>query len=260
MPLLLYLGLALYLLTAGAHLLLLRNGTVVRSPWSIRLLWSTVVCWLVIFAGFGLVDGWHVTSTQRWLWSSSLFLLVLPEVTKRWLDMENVTVTTTALAALLACLGYFSDTAQTQDFAHSGTLLKLHIGLAFIGLTAFAFGAATSLLYLFQERALRQNPSLTLKRRMPPLVKIDLLAFRSIVFGFPCYTAAILLGGVFAIRDASVGIAFTYWVALGSWLIYAFMLQARLVAGLRGQRAAKLTLLGLVGLLFVVGQYLVRGV
>ena len=95
---------------------------------------------------------------------------------------------------------------------------------------------------------------------MPPLVKIDLLAFRSIVFGFPCYTAAILLGGVFAIRDSSVGIAFTYWVALGSWLIYAFMLQARLVAGLRGQRAAKLTLLGLVGLLFVVGQYLVRGV
>ena len=188
------------------------------------------------------------------------FLLVLPEVTKRWLDMENVTVTTTALAALLACLGYFSDTTQTQDFAHSGTLLKLHIGLAFIGLTAFAFGAATSLLYLFQERALRQNPSLTLKRRMPPLVKIDLLAFRSIVFGFPFYTAAILLGGAFAIRDASVGIAFTYWVALGSWLIYAFMLQARLVAGLRGQRAAKLTLLGLVGLLFVVGQYLVRGV
>ena len=259
MPLLLYLGLALYLLTAGAHLLLLRKGTVVRSPWSIRLLWGTVGCWLVIFAGFGLVEGWLVTSTQRWLWSSSLLLLLLPEVTKQWLDMENVTVTTTALAALLACLGYFSDTTQTHAFHQSGLLLKLHIGLAFIGLTAFAFGAATSLLYLFQERALRENPSLTLKRRMPPLVKIDLLAFRSIVFGFPCYTAAILLGGVFAIRDASIGIALSYWVALGSWLIYAFMLQARLVAGLRGQRAAKLTLIGLVGLLFVVGQYLVRG-
>ena len=68
MPILLYLGLALYLITAGAHLLLLRNGTVVRSQWSIRLLWGTVICWVVLFAGFGLVDGWSVTSTQRWLW------------------------------------------------------------------------------------------------------------------------------------------------------------------------------------------------
>ena len=79
--------------------------------------------------------------------------------------MENVTVTTTALAALLACLGYFSDTTQTQDFAHSGTLLKLHIGLAFVGLTAFAFGAALLTIFFRSGRCVRTIA--TLKRRCP---------------------------------------------------------------------------------------------
>ena len=164
------------------------------------------------------------------------------------------------LSTFLAVLGFFAENAGTVRTEEFGTLLKVHIGLAFVGVTAFGFSAAVAILYLLQSRALKRDPSSTLQRRLPPLVTVDRLGFRAILVGFPFYTGALLIGSAFAISDESLKISAGYWLSLLSWVIYGFIVQVRVSMGWRGKRIAQLTILGLVGIIAVLVQYSSRGV
>lgn len=141
--------------------------------------------------------------------------------------------------------------------------LPLHVTLAFLGNAVFALAFAVSLIYLFQERYLKHKKISALLKRLPSLESLDRMNYRLLVWGFPLMTLGIITGSLWAgihwgdywswePRQISSGIA---------WLFYGALLHARITAGLRGKKAAILTMFGFCVVLgyFLMGDALFPG-
>jgi cytochrome c-type biogenesis protein CcsB len=124
--------------------------------------------------------------------------------------------------------------------------LPVHVILAFLGNAVLALAFGVSLIYLLQERHLKHKKMTALMKRFPPLESLDRLNYILLVWGFPLMTLGILTGSLWA------GIHWgNYWswdprqISSGiAWLLYGALLHARLTAGLRGKKAAILTMFG----------------
>jgi ABC-type uncharacterized transport system permease subunit len=141
-----------------------------------------------------------------------------------------------------------------------GTLGRIHISLATIGVGVFALASALSAIYLVEERALKKKKfdAAAFKDRGAPLEPLDRLAHRLVWVGFPIFTAAIVLGAIWVSRLGESLDRPEYPLAAVTWLTYAGLLVARQVYGWRGRRAARLTLAGFAAALAVLVIYLVR--
>ena len=80
---------------------------------------------------------------------------------------------------------------------------------------------------------------------MPDAETLDRLAHRTMMFGFPIWTFAIIAGAIWA--DSAWG---RYWGwdpketwSFITWVVYACYLHARATAGWRGRKAAAISLL-----------------
>ncbi|MCA9545112.1 MAG: cytochrome c biogenesis protein CcsA [Myxococcales bacterium] len=222
------------------------------AAWLLR---GSLVFWGVLLVAFAIQAGVG-GSTRLWLgvsgWSlGALYLFLL-----RRHPITALGSFVSALATVLASLALLMHrpSAALTDPTWGAWILRIHIGLAFIGVTAFGFATAVSLVYLLQARALKSKRRTGLRKRLPPLEVLDSLSLRSIIVGFPFYTVALLLGSAQAVRGEG-GVKLAYILACVSWAIYGAVLQARLTAGWRGRRAAILTAVGLVATLGVVALY-----
>ena len=123
---------------------------------------------------------------------------------------------------------------------HTGWIF-LHVALLLAAYAALLLSLLASLLYLIQERRLKQkSPTFTW---LPPLETIDQIALKSLLFGFPCMTAGLLIGSLIA--QATVGASYfrdpKILLAFAMWLVYIAMIHIRRIAGLRGRRAVYLS-------------------
>lgn len=123
--------------------------------------------------------------------------------------------------------------------------LGIHTVLAFLSNAAFALAFGIGLMYLVQEHHVKSKHLGGLFERLPSLQTLDDTNYRLITWGFPLLTLAIITGALWA--QSALG---NYWnwdpretVSLITWLIYAIILHARLIAGWRGRRAALLSIL-----------------
>jgi len=119
--------------------------------------------------------------------------------------------------------------------------IVLHVGLLLAAYAALILSLLASLLYLIQERRLKQKlPTLP---GLPPLETADQIALKSLLFGLPCMTAGLLIGSLLAqvtvgasyFRDPKILLAFAMWLA------YVAMIYIRRHSGLRGRRAIYLS-------------------
>ncbi len=124
--------------------------------------------------------------------------------------------------------------------------LGIHTIFAFLGNAAFALAFGIGSMYLVQEHYVKSKRLGGLFERLPSLQTLDEINYRLITFGFPLLTLAIITGALWA--ETAWG---SYWNwdaretwSLITWLIYAIVLHARLVAGWRGKRAALLSMVG----------------
>jgi cytochrome c-type biogenesis protein CcsB len=165
--------------------------------------------------------------------------------------------------------------------------LKIHVFAAIAGSSLFALGGGVlTILYLIKRRSegkqasalAAQTPKPILggstdvtdpphfvagaddpvgaeepRRRgiLPASAVLDRMAYRTIAFGFPIWTFAVIAGAIWA-QDAWG----RYWGwdpketwAFITWVIYAGYLHARATAGWKGTRAAVVALVGFVSLL-----------
>lgn len=130
--------------------------------------------------------------------------------------------------------------------------LGVHTLLAFLGDAAFAMAAGIGLMYLVQEHFVKSKHLGDLFRRLPSLQGLDEINYRLISIGFPLLTIAIITGALWA--ESAWG---SYWRwdpkevwSLITWIIYALVLHVRLTAGWRGKRAAILSIIGFLTVLF----------
>jgi cytochrome c-type biogenesis protein CcsB len=166
--------------------------------------------------------------------------------------------------------------------------LKIHVLAAIIGSSLYALGGGVlTILYLFkysserrQAAALGDHPIPPVmgasqdladpphfvagsddpvgetsdpRRRgiLPPSAVLDRMAYRTIAFGFPIWTFAVIAGALWA--QEAWG---RYWGwdpketwAFITWVIFAGYLHARATSGWKGTRAAVVALVGFVSLL-----------
>jgi ABC-type uncharacterized transport system permease subunit len=130
--------------------------------------------------------------------------------------------------------------AATNPMIHTGWIF-LHVALLLAAYAALLISLFASLLYLIQERRLKQKlPALSW---LPSLEATDQIAQKSLLFGLPCMTAGLLIGSLIA--QATVGASYfrdpKILLAFAMWLVYIAMIHIRRIAGLRGRRAVYLS-------------------
>ncbi len=123
---------------------------------------------------------------------------------------------------------------------HTGWIF-LHVALLLAAYAALLLSLLASLLYLIQERRLKQkSPTLP---SLPSLETTDQIALKALLFGLPCMTAGLLIGSLIA--QATVGPSYfrdpKILLAFAMWLVYVLMIFIRRHSGLRGRRAVYLS-------------------
>jgi cytochrome c-type biogenesis protein CcsB len=128
--------------------------------------------------------------------------------------------------------------------------LAVHVSTAIIGFGVFFVSGIASVLYLLRTR--RQVAPGGIVARLPSAASLDRVAHRTVVFGFPIWTFAVIAGAIWA--EAAWG-RFWGWDpketwAFIAWVVYAAYLHARTTAGWRGRPAAWVNVVGLVVMIF----------
>lgn len=161
------------------------------------------------------------------------------------LSAIGVVVGPLAATMVAGAVYFFGEPAPIPPEMRSAWL-PIHVTLAFLGNAVFGVAFAVSLVYLFQEGRLKSRRGAWLLRRLPSLEQLDRVNYRCLVWGFPLLTLGIITGGVWAANTWG-----HFWsgeareiLSLVTWLVYAGLLQFRLMGGLRGRRAATLTIVG----------------
>jgi len=123
--------------------------------------------------------------------------------------------------------------------------LPIHVTLAIFGYSLFVLAASVSLVYLAYESRLKaKRPLPNEGERLPSLEKLDRINYHLLGWGFLMLSLAIVSGAIWA--DSIWGHFWTWepvesW-SLALWIMYAALLESRITVGLRGRRAAALTI------------------
>jgi cytochrome c-type biogenesis protein CcsB len=138
--------------------------------------------------------------------------------------------------------------------------ITIHVTTISIGTGIFMVSFVSTVLYLVRRRwelavEAGRTPTrfpVTLGARLPTTDVLDRMAYRTVAFGFPIYTFAIITGAIWA--EAAWG---RYWGwdpketwAFITWVVYAAYLHARATAGWRGTAAARVNLLAFTTMVF----------
>jgi ABC-type uncharacterized transport system permease subunit len=152
--------------------------------------------------------------------------------------------------------------AEPGTLSMGSALGRLHVFLATVGVAVFGLAAALAVVYLIEDRRLRQRRFSGTLGKEAPLATLDRLALRCVSVGFPIFTLALLTGAVWVARLGAIfgrmPLRPEYLFAVATWVAFGVMLLARVGAGWRGRRAAWLTLGGFASALLVLVGYFVR--
>jgi ABC-type uncharacterized transport system permease subunit len=146
-------------------------------------------------------------------------------------------------ATLFALARIGGGTGIGERSSYGNLFLVLHVGLVLAAFAGFTLAAALSVLYLWQERRLKERVPTILRMRAPSLLTLETLAGRTIAFALPALTLGIGVG-LLRLRDDGGGFDALMVVTLLTWVVYGFYLVLRYEFGWRGRRAAYLALVG----------------
>ncbi|MGY1837820.1 MULTISPECIES: c-type cytochrome biogenesis protein CcsB [unclassified Modestobacter] len=135
--------------------------------------------------------------------------------------------------------------------------LAVHVSTATLGFGIFFVSGIASILFLVRSRresraAAGEALAPSLLDRLPSAAALDRTAHRTVVFGFPIWTFAVIAGAIWA--ESAWG-RFWGWDpketwAFIAWVVYAAYLHARTTSGWRGRPAAWINIVGLVVMIF----------
>jgi cytochrome c-type biogenesis protein CcsB len=138
------------------------------------------------------------------------------------------------------------------DPLFKGLWRTFHVGTVIVGIAAFAIAFLVGILYLIQEKAIKDKKRGFFFRRLPSLKLLDSMGYSCLIAGFPMLTFGLITGVIYA---QMVHGRFWSWdpkeVFAGiTWLVFAALLHERLAVGWQGRRAAIMTIVGFAILVF----------
>lgn len=124
----------------------------------------------------------------------------------------------------------------------------------FMGYAAFTLTFVLSLMYLTQQRQLKQKLFGPLLLGLPSLESLDRLMWKTLSFGFPLLTLGLVFG-IFWVKYFNILGPQWYLepkVVMGTvtWLVYAALLHLRIGVAMHGSRVALLNIAGFTLVLF----------
>jgi cytochrome c-type biogenesis protein CcsB len=156
-----------------------------------------------------------------------------------------------ALLMSIASSAFPSAIRELNPALKSGWLW-VHTIMAFISYSTFTIAFGVAVIYLIQQHFLKKKKLGVLFQKLPSLDTLDDINYRCLTIGFPLLTIAIISGAIWA--EKAWG---TYWSwdpketwSLITWFIYAALLHGRMTIGWRGKRAALLSIIGFLIMLF----------
>ena len=173
-------------------------------------------------------------------------------------DVAGLVLPPIAALAGFAAMGLLANEPARNDFAPR-SLFLFHTSVSTVGMAMLCVAFAMSILYLLQDRALKQRKTLGWIERLPTLQRCDEIGVRSMVIGFVLLTVGIGTG--LMVNASSHD---RLWVsgpkqifAILAWIVFAILLGSRGLTGFRGRKSAYLTIAGFVlGVMTVLGMTL----
>jgi len=141
-------------------------------------------------------------------------------------------------------------------------LFPLHATFSMIGYVFFFLSFATALFYILQEKNIKLKISRWNLKRIPSLVELDSMNYRTVQLGFTFITLGMLTGSIWSERLWG---SLWNWdpkevLTLLVWLLYASYLHLRLIAGWKGRKTAILSVIGFILVLVAFfGRKLIPG-
>ncbi len=138
--------------------------------------------------------------------------------------------------------------------------IALHVVTNLLGVALFILAGGAAVLYLVQERRIKDKRHTSRIGNLPPLDTLDTAEHRFLVAGFPLLTLGIVTGTYWAHKleigspDEVMRTIFGY----ATWFLIGGVLLLRAAAGWRGRRSAYGTIAGLLCVTAVLVIYLVR--
>jgi cytochrome c-type biogenesis protein CcsB len=132
--------------------------------------------------------------------------------------------------------------------------LPVHAGVSLIAYGFLALAFLGGIMYLLQERELKNKRFGYFFSRLPSLDALDQLNSHCLTAGFLFLTLGIVTGTLWAHQAWG-----TYWQwdpketwSLITWLIYLIQVHQRITVGWRGKRAAAMAILGFCSVIFTL--------
>lgn len=190
--------------------------------------------------------------------------------------VEYILLYITPLVAINLLVGFFVPHVRIKPimFNVDKTILLTHIILILIGDSLFALAFIVSLIYIFQERKIKNKKNLKLfdkkellaheqffkeskdgqnlySSRGYNLELLDNINYQCLKMGFPFITVGIVIGIYMSISlfKTFIIVKPIEIMSLITWLIYAILLHERIAKGLRGKKAA---IFGVIGFLLIM--------
>jgi cytochrome c-type biogenesis protein CcsB len=226
-------GVALIVLGLGLNItsLVLRGLSAHRAPWGNMYEFMSLMCAFAVLC-------WLVVLRKQAVRPLSVFVLV-PVI----------------LLMFLAGTVLYARSAPVVPALRSYWLV-IHVSVISTSTGVMLVSGVASLMFLLRRRqpeGAEHNSTLgRFAQRLPSAASLDRVAYRTAIFGFPLFTAGVILGAIWA--EAAWG-RFWGWdpketTAFIAWVLYAAYLHARATAGWRNTRAAWINVLGLVAMMF----------
>jgi HemX protein len=260
-----YAGTAFYVVAAVLALLYLRQTEEKLLPWSSRALIVGVLFFLCAFALRWSVWG-HLPLTTM---TDSLeaftvlaTLAILFTVRRNGMPALLCFYVPPLTAIALVNAVFAPRFLPLEPRILRGSLLGVHVGLAFLAYALFFIASMTSAAYLFQSRHLKHHQTSGLFRHLPSLAELDTALFRLIGYGYPLFIVTLTLGLIWAFIDRDL-VGKWWWLSpkvvlsYGMAGFYAVMFHLRRLGRLRGPKLAQLVC---AGFFLMIAMYIVLSV
>lgn len=248
---LLYIPLALYVISSGLYLLSLAWSRL--RDWAFFCVLAGFLTHLVATASRYFQAGYTpITSMHE---SLSFFALCLAGFFIYLKTVYRASILGVVVLPVLAALVLFALSFPCQIKPLPPVLqsfwLPIHTIFAFVGNAVFLMGFLVSIIYIAAERCIKHKKGDSILPGLPSLETLDRINYKCMSLGFPLLTIGIVTGSIWA--EYAWG---SYWSwdpketwSLITWIVYAILMHNRLAIGWRGRKTAYMMILGFISVL-----------
>ena len=143
-------------------------------------------------------------------------------------------------------------------------MLVVHASVTLVANGFLALACVGGIMYLLQEREIKSKRFGLFYSRLPSLETLDKLNHHCLSVGFPLLTLGLVTGSIWAKQAWG---AYWHWDpketwSLVTWFLYAAVVHQRFTVGWRGRRAAILSIIAFLSVLFTLWgvSFLLEGV